>query len=75
MAREFGSQGIHIAHIVIDGQINTPRVQATELGREAHTLLARLCDRTKLLATLQVGCNSLDTGTRFATSRRKILTI
>ncbi len=25
MAREFGPQGIHVAHVIIDGQINTPR--------------------------------------------------
>jgi short-subunit dehydrogenase len=25
MAREFGPQGIHVAHIIIDGGINTPR--------------------------------------------------
>lgn len=24
MAREFGPQGIHVAHIIIDGEINTP---------------------------------------------------
>lgn len=24
MAREFGPKGVHIAHIIIDGQINTP---------------------------------------------------
>lgn len=24
MAREFGPQGVHVAHIIIDGQINTP---------------------------------------------------
>ncbi len=38
MAREFGPQGIHVAHIIIDGIINTPRVQAMALQREAHTL-------------------------------------
>jgi len=26
MAREFGPQGIHVAHVIIDGQINTPRM-------------------------------------------------
>jgi len=30
LAREFGPQGIHVAHIVIDGQINTPKVQASD---------------------------------------------
>jgi NAD(P)-dependent dehydrogenase (short-subunit alcohol dehydrogenase family) len=28
MAREFGPQGIHVAHVVIDGQIDTARVRA-----------------------------------------------
>lgn len=40
LAREFSSQGIQVAHIVIDGQINTPRVQAMALQQEQHTLLA-----------------------------------
>lgn len=39
MAREFGPQGIHVAHIVVDGLINTDRVQAMAPGREEHTLL------------------------------------
>jgi short-subunit dehydrogenase len=25
MARELGPKGVHVAHIIIDGQINTPR--------------------------------------------------
>jgi hypothetical protein len=28
MAREFWPQGIHVAHVVIDGIIDTPRVRA-----------------------------------------------
>jgi NAD(P)-dependent dehydrogenase (short-subunit alcohol dehydrogenase family) len=40
LAREFGPQGIHVAHIVIDGMINTSRVQAMAPGREEQTLLA-----------------------------------
>ena len=27
MAREFGPQGIHVAHIIVDGQINNPRTR------------------------------------------------
>ena len=27
MARELGPQGVHVAHVVIDGQIDTPRVR------------------------------------------------
>jgi hypothetical protein len=38
--REFSSQGIHVAHIVIDGLLNTPRVQAMAPQQEQHTLLA-----------------------------------
>ncbi|KAB8319540.1 SDR family NAD(P)-dependent oxidoreductase [Tolypothrix campylonemoides VB511288] len=40
LAREFGSQGIHVAHIIIDGMINTPRVRAMASQREEHTLLS-----------------------------------
>ncbi|MEI2582430.1 SDR family NAD(P)-dependent oxidoreductase [Scytonema sp. PRP1] len=40
LAREFGSQGIHVAHIIIDGMINTPRVRAMASEREDNTLLA-----------------------------------
>ncbi len=40
LAREFGPQGIHVAHIMIDGQINTPRVQAIMPDRQKQTLLA-----------------------------------
>ena len=40
MAREFGPQGIHVAHVVIDGQINTPRVREMFSDREEHTMLS-----------------------------------
>jgi NAD(P)-dependent dehydrogenase (short-subunit alcohol dehydrogenase family) len=40
MARELGPQGIHVAHVIIDGQIDTPRVRQMMPNREAHTLLA-----------------------------------
>jgi NAD(P)-dependent dehydrogenase (short-subunit alcohol dehydrogenase family) len=40
MAREFGPQGIHVAHVVIDGQINTPRMREMSPDREEHTMLA-----------------------------------
>lgn len=39
MARELGPQGIHVAHVIIDGQIDTPRIHEMMPGREAHTLL------------------------------------
>lgn len=41
MAREFGPRGVHVAHVVIDGQIDTPRVREMSGGnREAHTMLS-----------------------------------
>ena len=40
MAREFGPQGIHVAHTVIDGQINTARVRERDADREDHTMLS-----------------------------------
>ncbi len=40
MAREFGPQGIHVAHVVVDGQINTPRVREMSPDREEQTMLS-----------------------------------
>ncbi len=40
MAREFGPQGIHVTHVVIDGQIQTPRVREMFPDREDHTMLS-----------------------------------
>jgi NAD(P)-dependent dehydrogenase (short-subunit alcohol dehydrogenase family) len=39
MAREFGPKGIHVAHVVIDGQIDTPRVRAMLAERDPKTFL------------------------------------
>jgi len=40
MAREFGPHGIHVSHVIIDGQINTPSIRETMPDREEHTLLS-----------------------------------
>jgi NAD(P)-dependent dehydrogenase (short-subunit alcohol dehydrogenase family) len=40
LARELGPQGIHVAHVVIDGQIDTPALRARDPGRAASTLLS-----------------------------------
>jgi NAD(P)-dependent dehydrogenase (short-subunit alcohol dehydrogenase family) len=34
MARELGPRGIHVAHVIIDGGIDTPRVRAMVAGRQ-----------------------------------------
>lgn len=39
-AREFGPQGIHVAHVIIDGQINTPGMREMSPDREDHTMLS-----------------------------------
>ena len=40
MAREFGPKGIHIAHVIIDGQIATPYYLETQPDRDPLTLLS-----------------------------------
>lgn len=40
MAREFGPQGVHVAHVIIDGQIDTPRVREMSPDREEDTMLS-----------------------------------
>ena len=40
LAREFGPRGVHVAHVVIDGQINTPRVREMSPDREDSTMLS-----------------------------------
>ena len=39
-AREFGPRGVHVAHVIIDGQIDTPRVREMSPDREEHTMLS-----------------------------------
>ena len=39
IARELGPKGIHVAHVVIDGQIDTPRVRAKLPERDPQTFL------------------------------------
>ena len=40
MARELGPKGIHVAHVVIDGGIDTPRVRAMFADRGPQSFLA-----------------------------------
>jgi NAD(P)-dependent dehydrogenase (short-subunit alcohol dehydrogenase family) len=39
MARELGPEGIHVAHVVIDGQIDTPQAREAHPDRDPATLL------------------------------------
>jgi NAD(P)-dependent dehydrogenase (short-subunit alcohol dehydrogenase family) len=40
LAREFQPQGIHVAHVVVDGQIDTPRARAMFPDRDTRTFLS-----------------------------------
>src|SRR5687768_16494521 len=40
MARELGPKGIHVAHVVIDGQIDSPRLREAQPDRDPHTMLS-----------------------------------
>lgn len=40
MAREFGPQGVHVAHVIIDGMIDTPTVRENFPNRADDTFLA-----------------------------------
>ena len=39
LAREFHPQGIHVLHVIVDGQIDTPRIRARDAGRPAESLI------------------------------------
>ncbi|MXR51663.1 SDR family NAD(P)-dependent oxidoreductase [Halovenus sp. WSH3] len=39
MARELGPDGIHVAHVVIDGQIDTPALRRNDPNRDENSLL------------------------------------
>ncbi len=39
LAREFHPKGIHVVHVIVDGQIDTPKLRAREPNRSAETVL------------------------------------
>jgi NAD(P)-dependent dehydrogenase (short-subunit alcohol dehydrogenase family) len=39
LAREFHPKGIHIVHVIVDGQIDTPRLRSREPNRSPDTLI------------------------------------
>jgi NAD(P)-dependent dehydrogenase (short-subunit alcohol dehydrogenase family) len=40
LAREFHPQGIHVIHVIVDGQIDTPRIRARDPNRAAETMIS-----------------------------------
>lgn len=39
LAREFHPKGIHVVHVVVDGQIDTPKIRARDPGRAGDSLI------------------------------------
>lgn len=39
LAREFHPKGIHVVHVIVDGQIDTPRLRSREPSRVAETVI------------------------------------
>lgn len=39
LARELHPKGIHVAHVIVDGMIDTPRMRVMAPGRPTHTML------------------------------------
>ena len=39
LAREFHPKGIHVVHVIVDGQIDTPRLRARDPQRAAETVI------------------------------------
>jgi NADP-dependent 3-hydroxy acid dehydrogenase YdfG len=40
LAREFHPQGIHVLHVIVDGQIDTPKIRARDPNRAAETMIS-----------------------------------
>ena len=40
LAREFHPQGIHVVQVIVDGQIDTPRIRARDPKRAAETMIS-----------------------------------
>lgn len=40
LAREFHPKGIHVVHVIVDGQINTPKLRAWEPNRAGETIIS-----------------------------------
>jgi len=40
LAREFHPQGIHVVHVIVDGQIDTPKIRARDPKRATETMIS-----------------------------------
>jgi NAD(P)-dependent dehydrogenase (short-subunit alcohol dehydrogenase family) len=53
LAREFQPRGIHVVHVIVDGQIDTPKIRAREPARASHTLIPPDAIADTILYTLR----------------------
>ncbi len=53
LAREFHPKGIHVVHLIIDGQIDNPRLRGREPGRSADTVIPPSAIAAAVIACLR----------------------
>jgi NAD(P)-dependent dehydrogenase (short-subunit alcohol dehydrogenase family) len=53
LAREFHPKGIHVVHVIVDGQIDTPRLRAREPARPRETVIPPSAIAAAIIACLK----------------------
>jgi len=53
LAREFHPKGIHVVHVIVDGQIDNPRLRSREPDRPSDTLIAPSAIAAAVIACLR----------------------
>src|SRR5918995_4120907 len=72
LAREFHPKGIHVVHLIVDRQIDTPKLRARDPNRAAETIISPDSIAEIVLFTLnKLRC--LDARTRPSASHRVVL--
>ena len=53
LAREFHPKGIHVVHVIVDGQIDNPRLRAREPNRPVETVIPPSAIADAIIACLR----------------------
>ena len=53
LAREFHPKGIHVVHVIVDGQIDNPRLRAREPNRAVETVIPPSAIADAIIACLK----------------------
>ena len=53
LAREFHPKGIHVVHVIVDGQIDNPRLRAREPNRSVDTVIPPSAIADAIIACLR----------------------